>query len=207
MIIEDSLSVYTERYIEIGNKNSNQTFNNIKEIKNAKIKNAYSFTYQYSNYKSKDINKIEIHFYDLKREITITGANYIQIQSTIDYLEKRFLEHREIITGFGIRCILTSLLLIISFILGLGLSIKRNKNNYELTRTYVAWKSYLSIVLSLIFFLAIIDVINLKIIFPGFEIIQNDSDFLSRNANLFTFLSFILGLFGWSIRGLLRKKK
>lgn len=202
----DSLSRYAGESFIIENENTKMIFGESSSVATMSFNKAYRASYQWSNARG-SIFKVDIDLGDYSRKVTVSGRNLLELETLINYLEKELYKFRQPFGGSIFRIQMIFVLFFIIFIIsGTAFFELRNAKIIQREKTLNV-RLYLSAIIYVFTLMCMAGVFNFKLIFPGFLMYTDDTSFISRNADLFTFLGFLLGLLGIVGTPLFRKRK
>lgn len=197
-----------DEIISIKSDDTKQTFQNINDITVIKFPVAKSFSYQSSNNRG-TISKLHLDFYEYRREITIVGQECVELETIMNFLEKNLMHNRKLFGGGMFRTLFGFSYLIVVLLINYGVrfryvgdgkvSIISKKND---TTT-----NLLLLVLVGIWLLFMLDIFELKDIFPGFRVLKEDINFFKKYSNYFTFWGFVLALLSFPFYRFISKTK
>lgn len=202
----DTLYENSGQTISFENKDTRQTIENLNQNDILTLNKAYSVNYQYSNYKGA-ISKINIYLHDSNREILISGSNMIELESLLNFLEKELNAKKTAFGGLKFRIFLGISLLLITFLIysshtfvlkGTNIVFREKKSNKTLIIAIVLW---------IFTMLCMWGVFNFEYVFPGFLIYSENTGFITKYADHFTFWSFIFAILIYFVQNIRSAKQ
>lgn len=202
----DSLSRYAGESFIIENENTKMIFGESSSVAKMSFNKAYRASYQWSNARG-SIVKVDLDLDDYSRKVTVSGRNLLELETLINYLENELYKFRQPFGGYIFRVKITFLLYLIIFLIFTTAFFEFKNAKIVQREKTLNMRLYLAAIIYIFTLVCIAGVFNFKIIFPGFLMYTDDTSFISRNADLFTFLGFLLGLLAIAGSPLLRKRK
>lgn len=189
----DSLTRYANESYTIENEDTKQIFGESSASVKMIFNKAYSVSYQYSNTRGSIIG-VNLELSDSYRKVTISGRNMLELETLTNYIVKETNKFKQPFGGSRFRVVLGLLLTLFYIILFLSSVLKMDFKGFTPRDKLISKRLFFAIGVYIFFLVGVAGIIEYQYIFPGFLMYADDTSFLSKNADLFTFLSFILSL-------------
>lgn len=202
----DSSFAEGEIVINIEQNNETQTINSLEAFDKLQFKEANSFNFRYSNYKSQ-ISKLQMRFSDYSRTIEIEGNNYLELQTVMSSILEPLKSKRTLFRGPFIRFLSFSFLLVIGIFFTYNIKLIQIGNDgivYRKRKGYLFVLLGCSIILTLLLLMS--GLIETETIFPGFSLVKNEINFIDKYSGLIGFIGLIIGIIGMPFFQLFFKK-